>query len=145
MDVKRPRIAGWIAVSCLSAGIGLVGLEACGQGKPASPRLDTSPDDAGTDAPYLGCPDAGDPTCPSTEPSWKGQVQSIADAKCATCHFPGAPSGLNFSTPAGFLHDRTTSESDILSCNMPPSDAPPLSPADWETLLEWLACGAPDN
>lgn len=128
-------------VTCLSASIGLVCLEACGQGQPASP----SPDGAATDALYLGCPDAGNPACPSTEPSWKAQVQGIAETKCATCHFAGGPSGLDFSTPAGFLHDRTTSESDILSCNMPPSDAPPLSPADWETLLEWLACGAPDN
>lgn len=33
----------------------------------------------------------------------------------------------------------------ILSCQMPPADAPQLSGADEKVLLEWIACGAPNN
>jgi hypothetical protein len=131
----------------MSVCIGVTGLEACTQGQPAAPeREDSSAEDAGANTPY-SCPDANAPTCPDggPAPSWKTQVKAIADRWCATCHFAGDLSGLDFSTPAGFLHDKTTAESDILTCNMPPPGNGELSPADWETLLEWLSCGAPDN
>jgi hypothetical protein len=40
-------------------------------------------------------------------------------------------------------------EGDLISwisqCSMPPSSYPPLTTAQRQTLLDWLACGAPNN
>ncbi len=34
---------------------------------------------------------------------------------------------------------------DVKGCAMPPADAGPLTNADRATLLNWIACGAPNN
>jgi hypothetical protein len=50
-----------------------------------------------------------------------------------------------YSTSEGLRHWLTTALTDVHNCVMPPLPAPPLSPTDWDTVLEWLGCGAPNN
>jgi hypothetical protein len=124
------------------------------EGQPASPGLGVaalSEGDASADvAPYV-CPgaEAGYPTCPSQPPSWATEVKPIVTRWCGPCHLTGGtgiPKGgfYNYSTLAGF-RALSTIETDVHACTMPLVGSPPLPPADWETLLEWLVCDAPDN
>jgi hypothetical protein len=144
-------------VACLGA----AGLAGCSTGDPASPDFDpVAPRDAAaalTDAdamelvdvvPQEFCPDAGYPACPATPPSWSNQVQNLVDTYCSPCHFNGGigtGNGFDYSTSAGLRHGLTTALTDVHGCVMPPSGSPPLPMADWDTLLEWLSCGAPNN
>jgi len=144
--VNRGRVAAWLVVACTSAWGGLVCLEACTQGEPASPGL--GEDAAAEAAPYV-CPEGGYPTCPSPPPSWKAEVQPIVDKWCGPCHLTGG-SGIgkggsyNYSTLGGFI-GLVTIETDVHDCTMPLAGSPPLPTASWETLLQWPACCAPDN
>jgi hypothetical protein len=117
------------------------------EGQPASPSLG---EDASADDVYV-CPgsDGGYPTCPSPPPSWTVQVRPIVDHWCGPCHLTGGTGiakgdSYNYSTLAGF-RGLTTIETDVHNCTMPLVGSPPLPFSDWKTLLEWLACGAPDN
>jgi hypothetical protein len=156
MDLKRRAVASWGQRVCVGACLGVSLLGACSTGGPASPRLETEfGEDAGTDALALpdvalavACPDAGYPSCPTPLPSWKTQVQAIVDTSCSPCHFNGGTgtgNGFDYSTSEGLRHGLTIALTNVHTCVMPPSGAAPLSMADWETLLEWLGCGAPDN
>jgi hypothetical protein len=151
MDVTRGAVARWLSVIGLSALAQFSTLEACMQGKPASPGLgaDASADGETVEsAVTLGCPDGGYPGCPSTVPSWSTQVRPIVDVWCAPCHFNGGSGtgkGYDFSTLAGIRGGLTTSLTDLHKCKMPPEDAAVLSATDRETLIEWLVCDAPDN
>jgi hypothetical protein len=130
------------------------------EGEPASPGLSAAVDasvadvagdasDAGAEsATFTGCPDGGYPDCPSPPPSWAMQVRGIVYVWCAPCHFNGGTGtglGDDFSTTKALRHTLTTALTDLHICTMPPPDAAVLSPADRETLMEWLACGAPDD
>jgi uncharacterized membrane protein len=74
-------------------------------------------------------------------------VQPIVQATCVPCHSPGGQyPALDFTTYAGLDHDESTAFSQVLTCKMPPSNAPsPLSDADRQVLLAWFVCGAPDG
>jgi hypothetical protein len=152
MDVKGGRVARWLVVTCLSVCVGLLCLDACMEGAPASPRLDTdatSSGDAGADsAVAVGCPEGGYPTCPSMVPSYSAQVRPIIDVWCAPCHFNGGSGtgkGDDFSTLEGFRYHLDTELQQLVLCLMPPADAAVLSPANRKALLEWLVCDGPDN
>jgi hypothetical protein len=157
MDVTIGRLVRGLTLACLSVVIGSACLGACSTGDPASPRFepvvtpeveDAGNANAAAALVYMSCPDAGYPACPSPAPSWKAQVQAIVDTYCAPCHFNGGAgtgNGYVYSTSEGLRHGLTTALTDVHRCVMPPSPAPPLPPADWHTLLEWLACGAPNN
>jgi hypothetical protein len=151
MDVKPRVVARWVGYLCWSACVGGTLLGACSTGVPASPRFEPADPDAlplPDVAVAVACPDAGYPSCPSPAPSWKTQVQTIVDTSCSPCHFNGGTgtgNGFDYSTSEGLRHGLTTALTDVHGCVMPPTGAPPLPPADWETLLEWLSCGAPNN
>jgi len=139
----------WPVAAAASASLCFAALEACSEGAPASPGLavDTSP---GADASYV-CPglEAGYPPCPSPPPSYEGQVKAIVHGYCGPCHLPGGDGiakggNYDYSTLAGF-RGLTTILTDVHGCSMPPPGSPPLPLADWDALLEWLGCGAPDN
>lgn len=42
------------------------------------------------------------------------------------------------------VQERLTKQQ-VFLCNMPPNGATPLTAADKQLLLDWLACGAPNN
>jgi hypothetical protein len=153
MDVNRRRAAGSIVGACVGVCASFVYLEACTEGVPASPTLaaDYSGLDASADgAPYV-CPgaEASYPACPSTPPSWQGEVKQIVYQYCGPCHLDGGTGiskggDYNYTTLAGFT-GLATILTDVHACTMPPQGSPPLPPTDWETLLQWLECDAPDN
>ena len=39
----------------------------------------------------------------------------------------------------------TLMEQQVFLCNMPPNGATPITAANKQLLLDWLACGAPNN
>jgi uncharacterized membrane protein len=95
------------------------------------------------------CPGDDAPTaCPSPAPSFMGEVQSIIQAKCTTCHAPG---GIEARFPLVTYQqikveaDPGTMYRQVLTCRMPQAGAPPLTDVERQALLTWLFCGAPNN
>ena len=86
--------------------------------------------------------------CPSPAPSFSAQVQPIIDQHCNACHITGgaAPDRL-LTTYAEVFKYWMPSFTAVYSCIMPPAAdvVDQLSPSDRQTLLQWLACGAPNN
>jgi hypothetical protein len=87
------------------------------------------------------------PACPSTPPSFSAQVNPIIQEWCANCHAPGGTEAARPYT----TYDEVKSAppismaTQVLSCLMPPAGYPLLADADKQVLLEWVACGAPNN
>jgi uncharacterized membrane protein len=94
----------------------------------------------------VSCPNDAPESCPSPAPSYSGQVQAIIQSRCTTCHAPG---GLEPTKPLQTytqVNDlRLMLLTQVASCRMPLSGAPPLSPDERQALLGWLVCGAPNN
>ena len=95
------------------------------------------------------CPDGGGP-------SFDTEVLPIFVQVCDNCHAPNAPQG-DRRTPyltdyqqiygtGGGSEARAINVQIFDNCAMPPANAPvPLSNDQRQTLLVWLACGAPDS
>ena len=114
--------------------VALLAIEACSGGAPAS----------------AGCPANAGATCPSSPPSWKADVQPIVESRCGPCHLAGGvetkvPHPLDYSTYDGVHANYSTMDLVVSNCLMPPGDAGALTAEQSQTLLEWFACGAPDN
>jgi hypothetical protein len=102
-------------------------------------------------------PDSGVKSCPpvvgscskdvASDPSYADEVEPILKNNCAVCHSPEGGIGYDLVTYAE-VHGQAE-QGDLISwiseCSMPPSSYPPLTTAQRQTLLDWLACGAPDN
>jgi hypothetical protein len=156
--VKRSPCAAKRASGVLAAGFavawgcGLAASSGCsGTGSPASPEtpaLDAFEADASlsADADAEACT-LKLPACPDAAPSWSASVSTIVSTSCGGCHQDGGieEAAQNFSTYALVHKQFGAMLSNVLDCQMPPPDAAPLSPADTETLLEWLVCAAPNN
>lgn len=98
-----------------------------------------------------GCAD------PSQAPSYQNQVLPIMETECLPCHTRGHTpfSGVDLSTwqGANAYHGLMLYDLDI--CRMPNGDGgpnffldggvPPIRDADKLTIMDWCACGAPQN
>jgi len=84
-------------------------------------------------------------TCPATPPSYSAQIAPIIQARCAGCHSPGGVGGRDFTTWSGVDAWRSNIEEQVGGCVMPPSGSPQPTDSERTLLLEWLACGAPNN
>jgi hypothetical protein len=87
-------------------------------------------------------------TCPkavASNPSYASDVEPILQNNCAVCHSPDGGYGYDLVTYAEVYDQAGAMVSWISECSMPPSSYPPLTTAQRQTLLDWLACGAPDN
>jgi hypothetical protein len=105
-----------------------------------------------------GTPDSAQPAnctfidasaCPGTAPSYANDVAPILDLRCnTTCHAPGVgPWPLtNYADVSDWA--------DVIGpyveqCGMPPPDSNAgdgnMTDAERQTVLDWLACGAPNN
>lgn len=97
-----------------------------------------------------GCPSLTS-SCPATPPSWQNDVEPLIDTYCLSCHSEGgvAPPQFDYTTYDGVFRSRSVMVTQIIQCQMPPSDASPPaampSPDQRQTLVSWIACGAPDN
>ena len=77
--------------------------------------------------------------------SYAKDLAPIFDKDCnRTCHAPGnGPWPLDsYDSVAGWT-DLITVE--VAGCSMPPPDGGAMTTADRTSLLNWIACGAPDN
>ena len=89
--------------------------------------------------------------CPATPPSWQNDVQPIISGYCFPCHGDGGieQSMFDYTSYSGVYKARASILTQVYQCQMPPSDASPpapMPPADVrQTLISWLACGAPNN
>jgi hypothetical protein len=99
--------------------------------------------------------DSGAAACPSlagncskivkANPSYARDVAPILQDNCVTCHSPKGGYGYNLVTYEE-VHDQAGAMITWISdCTMPPSTYPPLETTQRQTLLDWLACGAPNN
>jgi hypothetical protein len=108
----------------------------------------------------VACMPPDHPTCPAVAPSFADQVYpDVFLPFCVSCHSPtGVEPGTPLTSyqqirgPAGV--EATEIFTQVFeSCLMPPSNAPAQLTDDEggdalgsrQILLDWLACGAPDN
>jgi hypothetical protein len=100
---------------------------------------------SGSDCPSLST------DCPTTPPSWQNDVQPLVATYCLRCHSDGgvAPPQFNYTTYQGVFRARSVILTQLDQCLMPPADASPPAalptPAERQTLVSWLVCGAPEN
>jgi hypothetical protein len=86
--------------------------------------------------------------CPVTPPpSYTTDIVPILNAKCNNCHVAGEDDAPWPLTEYEHVRDwRLTILQQIVNCEMPPPDDPTKLTADEEeTLVAWLACGAPGD
>jgi uncharacterized membrane protein len=100
---------------------------------------------AGADCPAYDAPD-GSPICASP-PSYSMQVEGIIASRCLPCHGPG---GVEYAAKPEdtYAHVKTAAidmYSQVLDCVMPLPDAGQPTPEERQALLDWFACGAPNN
>ena len=83
--------------------------------------------------------------CTQPAPSYAKDVAPLLDRDCnRTCHAPGVgPWPLTDWADVAAWADAI--DSDLRNGTMPPQDAGTLPAADKAPILDWLACGAPDN
>ena len=100
-----------------------------------------------TPPPAVACPDGGGP-------SFETDVLPIFQQVCDNCHAPDAPVPqtpyfTNYQQIYGTSGGSEVSTINVWvfdNCEMPPANAPvPLSEDQRQTLLVWLACGAPNS
>jgi hypothetical protein len=94
------------------------------------------------------CPNdlPGRDACGDGVPSYRLDVAPVIDERCNVCHYAGNnQSTVVLTDHAAVYGQRRTVQSRIYACAMPPDPAPPLTPAERATLLEWLVCGAPEQ
>jgi hypothetical protein len=84
-------------------------------------------------------------TCPSPPPSYKTDVQPILESHCYSCHGPGGieVSKVDLTSYQGVAENDLPGE--ISECLMPPSGNEQPTLEERTTLLDWVACGMPDN
>jgi len=105
----------------------------------------STPDPGGT---ALNCP-AGLPdssACPTSAPSYSGEIQGIISERCLGCHYPGNKNSEQVLDTYDDVHGSlTTVEKEVYRCDMPPAGEPQLTSDERQALLAWLVCGAPNN
>lgn len=111
-------------------------------------------DDAQPDPPDMGgaagsgeCPSGlpSDATCASEVPSYALDVAPIIEQRCAGCHFPGNTRTGRVFASYDDISPVQTVLTRVYTCAMPPDGAPPLTPDERSTMLQWFVCGAPEN
>jgi uncharacterized membrane protein len=101
----------------------------------------------------VGCSGSGDASCsttdascPTTTPSYATDVAPVIDTYCAGCHVSGGQeSELPFTSLAQVQAHASEISREVSGCDMPPSDEDQPTDAERQLLLDWIACGAPDN
>jgi hypothetical protein len=89
--------------------------------------------------------DAGTALCDQPVPSYQTDVLPILQSDCIVCHGPGGTAGYDETSYADVYNQLSPIFSQVATCEMPPLNGPELSNAQRTTLIDWLACGAPNN
>jgi len=83
--------------------------------------------------------------CAMPTPSYASDIAPLLDRECNdTCHAPGV-GPWPLTSYSDVVAWAISIRSDVEGCKMPPPDAGSLEDVDRENVLNWLACGAPDN
>ncbi len=91
------------------------------------------------------CPIIDASACMKPAPSYAKDVAPVLDKDCnRTCHAPGV-GPWPLTSYGDVVAWSAPLELDLQGCTMPPPDAGPISSHDRTTLLDWLACGTPNN
>jgi uncharacterized membrane protein len=96
------------------------------------------------------CPDDLPRSCPSPAPTFSADVSPLIQKHCAGCHSADGeepkPLLINYDSITGSM-DATARmvETQLVSCAMPPSDQPPLTAEERQTILGWIICGAKND
>ncbi len=115
----KTRLAGPLAMLLLGAGCSSSGTDSCST----------------TDA-----------SCPTTPPSYATDVAPVIETYCAGCHVAGGEvSGVPLTSLVQVQARADAISLEMNVCSMPPLEADQPTDAERQALLEWLACGAPDN
>jgi hypothetical protein len=92
--------------------------------------------------------DAVDSGCPSQPPSFSHDVDPIVVTYCNGCHGAGgvAQALYDYTSYQGIARSRSSIATFVGHCLMPPADAA-VFPSDEQrqVILQWIACGAPNN
>ena len=100
--------------------------------------------DAGAADGASSCPSDLPASCPGAPPSYADQIAPIIQARCASCHAPGAVEGNHdYTTWVGLYAERGTILSQVYTCAMPQAGSTPLTASERTAVLDWLVCGAP--
>jgi hypothetical protein len=101
---------------------------------------------AACSSPAASCP-TQIPPCPSPQPSFVSEVNPIIQSVCVPCHGPGGVEAVrpyltygDMATYGPFV----TMYQQVFACLMPQSPRM-LTTAQRQRLLEWFACGEPDD
>ena len=71
-------------------------------------------------------------------------IGTLLSERCSPCHAAGGVEATRLLTDYGHASgQRMSIATQLVSCSMPPPDAPPLSTAERQQVLAWLTCGAP--
>jgi|SRR5215472_14059782 len=101
--------------------------------------------EATTSTALEGCQVVDASACSSPIPSYASDVAPLIDRDCnLTCHAPGAgPWPLtSYEAVADWAEVISI---DVAGCLMPPPDAGILKHNEQRTIVDWAACGAPQN
>ena len=92
------------------------------------------------------CPAPLPSSCPTNVPSYASDVSPLLFQYCTSCHQAGgSQSGKPLDSFGAAAALQSKVEDQVSKCSMPPSNAPQPSDAERETILAWIACGAPNN
>ncbi|MGH7438724.1 MAG: hypothetical protein ACRENE_23805 [Polyangiaceae bacterium] len=140
----------FVAVACANGGGGGDGFSAIPDAASESASSqDGQPEDGASEA-EDGAADAAVcdrhlPTCPTSPPSFKNDVEPLFMGLCAPCHYAGSTiARTSLTTYTQIYADRGSVLNEVYSCRMPPPP-PMIPPAERSTILTWLECGAPNN
>ena len=95
----------------------------------------------------MTCPE-DDSNCEGVPPSFSAAVLPIIRSNCIGCHIGGGVAADRpLTTYAQVVKLERSTFNAVYSCVMPPAydTVDQLTMAQRNTLLQWLACGAPDN
>lgn len=86
-------------------------------------------------------------SCQGAAPSYAKDVKPILEQRCLSCHAGDgvAADEHDFSKLATLLEQKNSVMSEVSKCAMPPKSAPALEAKEADTLMRWIACGAPQN
>jgi hypothetical protein len=110
----------------------------------ASDGTEASSDDAGASSSVCEVLDAP-PPCVDPAPSFANDIFPMLNRDCnGTCHMAGG-----VAWPLTDYQDVSDwsllIQIQLQQCEMPPTDAGALPPGDRDSLLNWIACGSPNN
>jgi uncharacterized membrane protein len=90
-------------------------------------------------------PEAQGTRCDGTGPTFVASARPVLERRCFACHANGGPAAdeHDFTRAESVWAQRQSIADNVSSHAMPPAHSPPLSEAETQALLRWVACGSP--